>query len=73
MPTANIHPDLEHPVGKVLLPDGFLDVPSKDLLLRLLQVEPKQRLRSLRTLTTISFFKGYNFEDVKKKKVQIKL
>lgn len=54
------------------LPDGGvnLDLPSRDLLGRLLEVDPVRRLRSLRTLQTIAFYKGYNFEDVKKKKVR---
>lgn len=52
--------------------DGVhLDTPSLDLLNRLLCVDPNLRLRSLRTLQTIAFYKGYNFEDVKLKKVHI--
>lgn len=46
-----------------------LDGPSKDLLARLLVVDPQKRLHSLRALGTIAFFKGYSFEDVKVKKV----
>ncbi|GJQ88800.1 hypothetical protein Trydic_g14224, partial [Trypoxylus dichotomus] len=54
---------------KVSLPDGVeLDLPSKDLLLRLLEIDPIRRLRSVRTLQGIAFYKGYNFEDVKRKK-----
>lgn len=48
-----------------------LDAPSKDLLARLLVVDPQKRLHSLRALGTIAFFKGYNFEDVKGKKVSM--
>jgi len=46
-----------------------LDGPSKDLLARLLVVDPQKRLHSLRALSTIAFFKGYSFEDVQVKKV----
>lgn len=49
--------------------DVKLDVKSKDLLLRLLEVDTTKRLRSLRTLQTIAFYKGYNFENVKAKQV----
>lgn len=53
------------------LPDGVcLDVAVKDLLLRLLEVDPTKRLRSLRTLQTIAFYKGFDFEKVKEKKVK---
>lgn len=49
--------------------DIILDVAVKDLLLRLLEVDPSKRLRSLRTLQTIAFYKGFDFEKVKEKKV----
>ncbi|CAH0564536.1 unnamed protein product [Brassicogethes aeneus] len=45
-----------------------LNVPCKDLLLRLLEIEPTRRLRSLRTLQTIALYKGYNFEHVREKR-----
>lgn len=52
------------------LPEGLvLDVAVKDLLLRLLEVDPSRRLRSLRTLQTIAFYKGFNFEKVRERKV----
>lgn len=61
------HSDTKKPGS---LPENVdLDVPSKDLLMRLLEIDPSKRLRSLRTLKTISFYKGYNFEAVKEKKV----
>ncbi|XP_049817221.1 serine/threonine-protein kinase S6KL [Aethina tumida] len=49
-----------------------LDVPSKDLLMRLLEIEPTKRLRSLRTLQTIAFYKDYNFDHVKEKMIKPK-
>ncbi|KAK9888153.1 hypothetical protein WA026_000422 [Henosepilachna vigintioctopunctata] len=60
----------ENPRPPGSLPEGVeLDTPSRDLLLRLLQIDPSRRLRSLRTLTTIAFYKGYNIQDVQEKKV----
>jgi hypothetical protein len=53
----------------VRLPRKVPDVGSRDLLLRLLHTQPTKRLRSLRTLQTIAFYKNFNFEDVKLKKV----
>lgn len=50
-----------------------LDPPSRDLLQRLLEIDPKKRLRSLRSLTTIAFFKGYDFQKVKMKSVGLSL
>ncbi|XP_076270437.1 ribosomal protein S6 kinase like isoform X2 [Rhynchophorus ferrugineus] len=44
----------------------LLNVPSRDLLLRLLDIDPKRRLRSIRKLETIAFYKGYNIEDARK-------
>ncbi|KAG5881966.1 hypothetical protein JTB14_006004 [Gonioctena quinquepunctata] len=46
-----------------------LEVPTKDLLMRLLEFDPSRRLRSVRTLESIAFYKGYSFKDVKEKKV----
>jgi hypothetical protein len=54
----------------VRLPRKVPDVGSRDLLLRLLHTQPTKRLRSLRTLQTIAFYKNFNFEDVKLKKVR---
>lgn len=42
---------------------------SRDLLIRLLEINPKFRIKSLLALGRIAFFKGFNFEDVKHKKV----
>ncbi|RZC39643.1 hypothetical protein BDFB_007922, partial [Asbolus verrucosus] len=54
----------------VELPQHDLDVPSRDLLLRLLRVQPSARLRSLRALQTIAFYKGFDFEEVRQKRVK---
>ncbi|KAK4874731.1 hypothetical protein RN001_014091 [Aquatica leii] len=54
---------------KIKLPDVFLEVPVRDLLLRLLEIDPTKRLRSIRTLQTIALYKGYNWDDVKTKKI----
>lgn len=52
------------------LPDGHnLDVKSKDLLLRLLEIDPTKRLRSIRVLQTLGFYMGFDFEELKLKKV----
>lgn len=54
------------------LPDKCeLNLPCKDLLLRLLEPDPTKRLRSLRVLQTLAFFMKFDFEDVKKKKVSL--
>ncbi|KAL3274706.1 hypothetical protein HHI36_016083 [Cryptolaemus montrouzieri] len=49
-----------------------LSAPSRDLLERLLEKDPTKRLRSLRSLTTIAFFKDYQIEKVKEKTVSPK-
>lgn len=55
------------------LPEGHvLDVAAKDLLLRLLNTDPNKRLRSLRTLQSIAFYKGFNFESVREGNVSKK-
>lgn len=54
---------------RVNLPDFDLSLQCKDLLLRLLEIEPSKRLRSLRTLQTISFFHKFDFEEIKERKV----
>lgn len=46
-----------------------LNPESRDLLMRLLEINPKLRIKSLLALGRIAFFKGFNFEDVKNKKV----
>lgn len=43
--------------------------PCLDLLNRLLEIKPQQRLRSLIGLEKIAIYKGYSFEDVRKKRV----
>ncbi|XP_017778207.1 PREDICTED: serine/threonine-protein kinase S6KL-like isoform X2 [Nicrophorus vespilloides] len=53
----------------VLPTDVDLDHPSRDLLRRLLEMEPTKRLRSLRTLHTIAFYKDFSFEDVRNRKI----
>lgn len=53
------------------LPHGVeMEVSAKDLLYRLLDVDPVKRLHSLRTLKNIAFYKGYSFADVYNKKVR---
>lgn len=42
---------------------------SKDLLSRLLESNPKHRLKSLLALQRIAFFHNYNFDDVRHMKV----
>lgn len=42
---------------------------SIDLLRRLLEYNPRYRVRSLRTLQTLAFFKNFNFQNVLAKKV----
>lgn len=41
----------------------------KDLLLRLLEFKPETRIRSIFGLQRIAMYKGFNFDDVKKRKV----
>ncbi|KAG8282087.1 hypothetical protein J6590_046014 [Homalodisca vitripennis] len=50
-------------------PEHYVSDSARDLCSRLLQHNPQQRLRSLLTLKTIAFFKGFSFEDVIAKKV----
>lgn len=44
---------------------------GKDLLRRLLDYDPRQRIRSMFKLQRIAFYMGYSFEDVKRKKVSV--
>lgn len=46
-----------------------LNEASKDLLRRLLEVNPKHRLKSLLALQRIAFFHNYNFDDIRHMKV----
>lgn len=61
--------------GSVQLPNEMESASNdcKDLLQRLLEYEPQDRIRSLFKLQRIAFYMGYNFDDVKKKKVNRKL
>nr|XP_023027808.1 serine/threonine-protein kinase S6KL-like [Leptinotarsa decemlineata] len=71
-PTPAVDPDpnpQDRKPGTLPL-DVELDVASKDLLMRLLEFEPHKRLKSLRTLETIAFYKGYSFKDVREKKIK---
>lgn len=58
--------------GSIKLPHEAESLPNdcKDLLNRLLEFKPDHRIRSLFSLQRIAFYKGYNFDDVKKQKVQ---
>lgn len=66
-------PENEKIVKTSILPDEAesLEAGSRDLLVRLLEVNPKFRIKSLLALGRIAFFKGYNFEDVQRKKVGV--
>ncbi|CAB3388104.1 Hypothetical predicted protein, partial [Cloeon dipterum] len=44
------------------------DPAGRDLLGRLLQIEPQKRLRSLLTLQGIAFYKDFSFADVRARK-----
>lgn len=58
---------------------GFVELPKEmtgpatndctDLLNRLLDYDPQNRIRSMFKLQRIAFYMGYNFDDVRKKKV----
>ncbi|KAJ8915997.1 hypothetical protein NQ315_016675 [Exocentrus adspersus] len=43
---------------------------SKDILQRLLELDPTRRLRSFRALETTAFFKDFNVKDILEKKVK---
>lgn len=55
----------------ILLPEeaDALPLDCKDLLLRLLEFKPETRIRSIFGLQRIAMFKGFNFDDVRKRKV----
>lgn len=59
------------PKDHIRLPNEADALPSdcKDLLNRLLEYTPEHRIRSLFSLQRIAFYKGYNFDHVKKQKV----
>ncbi|XP_034832208.1 serine/threonine-protein kinase S6KL-like isoform X1 [Maniola hyperantus] len=48
-----------------------LTKPARALLIRLLEIDPKVRLRNLRQLQQSAFYLGFNFEHVKTKKVSL--
>lgn len=55
---------------KITSPYGDnIDAPSKDLLNRLLEKEPKYRLKSVLNLRRIAFYHNFNFDDVRHRKV----
>lgn len=51
------------------LTNSSYDRSGRDLLTRLLEPNPQQRLRSLYSLERIAFYKDYHLNDVKRKKV----
>lgn len=57
--------------GSTVLPAESVTLPieSKDLLNRLLEYRPERRIRSIFGLQRIAFFMNFNFDDVRKKKV----
>lgn len=55
-------------VGK-MIQRSELNEASKDLLRRLLEVDPKHRLKSLLALQRIAFFHNYSFDDIRHMKV----
>lgn len=46
-----------------------VDAPSKDLLNRLLEKDPKYRLKSIMNLRRIAFYHNFNFDDIRQRKV----
>lgn len=57
--------------GSIRMPVEYTTLPldGQDLLLRLLEFKPEQRIRSIFHLQRIAFFMGFNFDHAKKKKV----
>lgn len=56
-------------VGRMLKQSELQNDASKDLLCRLLEKNPKHRLKSLLALQRIAFFHNYNLDDVRHMKV----
>lgn len=58
--------------GTTVLPAESVTLPieCKDLLNRLLEYKPERRIRSIFGLQRIAFFMHFNFDDVRKKKVE---
>ncbi|XP_070506281.1 serine/threonine-protein kinase S6KL [Chironomus tepperi] len=46
-----------------------IDAPSKDLLNRLLEKDPKYRLKSIMNLRRIAFYHNFNFDDIRNRKI----
>ncbi|XP_018574956.1 uncharacterized protein LOC108913815 [Anoplophora glabripennis] len=72
-PNSAVDPDskvIADQKSGILPSDIELDNSSRDLLLRLLELNPTRRLRSFRTLETIAFYKGFNFRNIKDKKTK---
>lgn len=55
--------------GSLPINSDQLSKPARALLMRLLEKDPKVRLRNLRQLQQTAFYLGFNFEHVKGKKV----
>lgn len=51
------------------LPKAELSKAARGLLMKLLEVNPQYRLKTLRQLQQTAFFMGFNFDDIKTKKV----
>ncbi|XP_050311530.1 serine/threonine-protein kinase S6KL-like [Anthonomus grandis grandis] len=62
----------ERSTVRVQMPEISVGMAARDLLLRLLEVEPKNRIKSVRALGNIAFYKGYKFENVKGERVKAK-
>lgn len=79
IPSSTTLPDLKSsntkPLGNgsIRFPIEYATLPAdgQDLLHRLLEFNPDQRIRSIFSLQRIAFFMGFNFNDAKKKKVNI--
>lgn len=78
MPASVTLPDLKTPATTSPLENGSVHLPvecatlsadAQDLLQRLLEFQPDRRIRSIFALQRIPFFKGFKFDDAKKKKV----
>ncbi|XP_063536589.1 serine/threonine-protein kinase S6KL [Cydia strobilella] len=59
----------EQPVPGTLPPNAELSKPARGLLVRLLDRDPRVRMKSLRQLEQSAFFMGYKFDHVKAMKV----
>lgn len=60
-------------VTKVIsIPKAECSIAAKDLITRLLIINPHKRLHSLSALQNIAYFKGFSFADVRSKKISSK-